>query len=88
MDGALRWWQTHRPAAPHVLVDEIDNTLELIARAPLAGRQIELRGHPNVRRLLLRRSNYHLYYRIDAEDGDVQLLAFRHARRKPRRLLR
>ena len=85
MDVALAWWRRHRLQAPVLLLDEIDVALDIVARVPQAGRRMELRGYENVRRLLLPRTSYHLYYRVDLEILEVQLLAFRHSRRKPPR---
>jgi plasmid stabilization system protein ParE len=83
MDTALVWWREHRAAAPELLFDEIDAVLELLARSPAAGRRVAMRGHDDVRRLLLPRSGYHLYYRVDFEAVIVRLVLFRHARRRP-----
>ncbi len=39
---------------------------------------------PNVRRLSLGRVGYFLFYRVDPERGEVQVLRFRHVRRRPK----
>ena len=83
IDAALLWWQANRPKAAGLLAREIDQALDQLALVPRAGRRVHLRGHSNVRRLLLRVSSYHLYYAIDREAREVQIVYFRHARRGP-----
>ena len=83
MATAVKWWRSHRPAAPFLLIDEIGAALDLVAQEPAAGRRVVVPGHRNVRRLLLRATGYHLYYQVDVHAAVVRLLAFRHARRRP-----
>jgi plasmid stabilization system protein ParE len=85
IDVAHTWWRRNRLAAPSVLVDELDAALDLLAQTPAAGRRVALRGYQRVRRLLLRRASYHLYYQVDIAGLEVRLLAFRHTRRRPPR---
>jgi hypothetical protein len=86
IDAALLWWQRNRDKAPDRLAREIDAALAQIALVPTAGRRARLTGQPGVRRLLLRVSSYHLYYVIDETAGEVQIVYFRHARRRPFRV--
>jgi len=81
VDQAKRWWRTNRTKAPDALEEELRTTLELISTTPSIGaiaRNIALAG---VRRILLNRVNYFLYYRPRAESQTVEVVAFWHARR-------
>jgi plasmid stabilization system protein ParE len=56
------WWREHRRAAPNLFVDELEHALSLIAAVPYVGKAHQHRSIPRLRRLLLRRSRYHVYY--------------------------
>jgi plasmid stabilization system protein ParE len=79
IDEAARWWADNRPAAPGAIAEDLEQGYALIAVHPRIGasaRSPRLRG---VRRILLNRINYYLYYRETSEAIDV--LAFWHASR-------
>jgi plasmid stabilization system protein ParE len=79
---ALRWWRDNRAAAPDLLEQELRNVLALVAAAPTLGavaRDPRIKG---VRRVLLRRTRYHVYYRADAAAGRLEVLALWHASRR------
>jgi plasmid stabilization system protein ParE len=59
------WWRAQRPAAPRLFSEELAAGFVLLAAAPEAGRRYR---HPKVtdlRRLLLRSTRYHVYYKAD-----------------------
>jgi plasmid stabilization system protein ParE len=85
IDAALLWWQKYRDKAPDRLARELDQALQQIALVPTAGRRARLRDHVGVRRLLLRVSAYHLYYAVDETARRIEIVYFRHARRRPLR---
>ena len=67
------WWRSERPAAPGLFEEELAAAFALLGSAPLAGRRY---GHPSiseVRRILLRSTRYHVYYRV--REDDVIVLA-------------
>ena len=54
------WWRQNRPAAPDLFLDELEQALTALADAPALG---TLYGpKPGVRRLLLKRAHYQLYF--------------------------
>ena len=55
------WWREHRLAAPELFTNELEQALADLAAMPSLGTIYEI-GDPGVRRLLLRRSHYHLYF--------------------------
>jgi hypothetical protein len=82
VDEAGRWWRTNRPKAPGALREELARALQAITAQPDAGataRNLRLAG---VRRILLRRVSYHLYYRlVDSPSRYVQVVALWHTSR-------
>lgn len=61
------WWRINRSIAPHLFVEELAAACELVAGAPLAGRRYEHAEVAGVRRILMRASRYHLYYKEHEE---------------------
>jgi plasmid stabilization system protein ParE len=61
------WWRENRPSAPELFSSELAAAFSTLACAPNAGTPYphELRG---VRRLLLRATRYHVYYRVKRDD--------------------
>jgi len=82
VDEAGRWWRANRTKAPEALREELDQALQLIALQPDVGaiaRNTKLAG---VRRILLSRVSYHLYYRLlDTPARPIQVVALWHASR-------
>ena len=79
---AGRRWHANRTRAPAALREELARALQLVTAQPDAGaiaRNVRLLG---VRRVLLRRVNYHLYYRlVDVPSRSIQVVALWHAGR-------
>lgn len=71
------WWRENRPAAPALFIDEFTAVL---AEGNLRGMLVR-RIDPPVRRVLLVRTRYHVYYDFEHEMRRVQVLAIRHAAR-------
>jgi tRNA G18 (ribose-2'-O)-methylase SpoU len=88
VEEAGEWWRDNRTKAPEALPEELERALELIASQPDVGaiaRNAKLAG---VRRILLSRVRYHLYYRLLETTGrSIQVVALWHASRgEPPRL--
>jgi plasmid stabilization system protein ParE len=62
------WWRRERPAAPHLFSEELAAAFALLGGAPQAGRRYPHPTIPEVRRILLRSSRYHIYYKIHEDD--------------------
>lgn len=65
------WWRENRRAAPDLFADELDQALVALEDAPALG--VRYAPRPEVRRLLLKRTHYHLY--IVEETERVYVLA-------------
>jgi len=65
------WWQAERPEAPDAFVEELERAIALLAGAPEMGIVYgSFRNRP-LRRLLLEKTRYHLYYVIVDERIEV-----------------
>jgi plasmid stabilization system protein ParE len=79
---ALAWWRENRPAAPDLLEQELRSVLALVAAAPSLGAVARDPRIEDVRRVLLRRTRYHVYYRVDAAAERLDVLAVWHSNRR------
>jgi len=62
------WWRKHREAAPDLFADELLEAAQILASRPHAGFAYASIGGSGIRRLLLPRTEQHVYYSIrDAE---------------------
>jgi len=73
------WWRKNRLASPDLFLDELKESFEIIAGAPQIGRLYRPSPVRQVRRLLLKRTRYHVYYVPIARE--VTVLAVWHAQR-------
>jgi plasmid stabilization system protein ParE len=78
---AAKWWLQHRAKAPDAFADDLERGLELIASLPSVGEEVPHSRLAGVRRLLLGRVRYHLYYHYEAESDAVDVLALWHTGR-------
>jgi plasmid stabilization system protein ParE len=67
------WWREHRPAAPELFSEELAAIFEVLAALPFAGQGYDHPALDDMRRILLRATRYHVYYRV--RDDAVIVLA-------------
>lgn len=80
---AAAWWRSNRPAAADLFDTELERAMALLEAHPTMGQAALDRRMNGVRRLVLQRTRYLLYYR--AREGVVEVLSVWHAsRRRPR----
>jgi plasmid stabilization system protein ParE len=80
--AASDWCEAQRPGLGDAFEAAFFEALDAVLRAPEAYRVV----HRDVRRVLLRRFPYELYYRVFGED--LVVIACLHGRRHPARWLR
>jgi plasmid stabilization system protein ParE len=73
------WWQRERRSVPDLFIEEFRAALERLATLPAAGTVYPGGHRPDLRRLLMPRTRYHVYY--VAERDRVAVLAVWHSRR-------
>jgi plasmid stabilization system protein ParE len=78
---ASAWWRANRPAAPLALADDLERAFELVTAQPGIGARARNAKKESVRRLLLSRTGYYLYYQVNGGAGRIEILALWHARR-------
>jgi plasmid stabilization system protein ParE len=76
---ALAWWSENRPAARGAVLDELDRTLNLLTVHSALGSRSTHPDMSGVRRVLISRIHYYVYYRVKGDA--VQVLAFWHSSR-------
>lgn len=87
MDGAHRqiaqissWWHQSRSSVPQLFDDELDRALLRLAEYSYLGVRSPWRRLPDVRRLLVRRVGYVVFYRPRPRARRIDILAVWHAR--------
>ena len=73
------WWKTNRLAAPTLFSDELVRLLERLAEGMSPGVNYPFGGGFEVRRVMLARSRYHVYYSIERDAELVKVRAVWHA---------
>ena len=68
---AASWWAENRPAAPGAVRKDIGEALALLAQEPGIGSPCEGTRLSGIRRLLLSRIRYFIYYRATSQSLDV-----------------
>jgi plasmid stabilization system protein ParE len=76
---AAEWWAENRPAAPGAVRTDIGEALALLAQQPGIGSAYKGAKAKGVRRLLVGRIRYFVYYRLTPET--VEVLAVWHVSR-------
>jgi plasmid stabilization system protein ParE len=74
------WWEGNRPAVPTMFRDELEAAVRRLEVAPRAG-SVYGRARMALRRLLMPRTRYHVYYAIEEPDALVRVYAVWHASR-------
>jgi len=71
------WWRANRPSAPDLFLVELERMLSAVVLMPTLGAPAKSKRARDVRRLLLRQTRYHVYYRV--RGGALEVLAVWHA---------
>lgn len=79
IDTALQWWTDNRSGVPGLLASEIETAFGRLQLHPTAGEQVRSRHGGSIRRLILRRSRYWLYYFVS--ENEIEVLALWHQNR-------
>jgi plasmid stabilization system protein ParE len=75
------WWRANRDAAPNLFAEELVARLETLVATPHAGAIYGERRGVTIRRVLLRRSGYHVYFSYDAATDVLAVRAVWHTAR-------
>lgn len=77
------WWHKNRQAAPGLFQQELKQALLNIAEYPEIGARTKMPADPDVRAVVLRKSGYIVFYDIDHDKTEIQVVRVRHGKRRP-----
>jgi plasmid stabilization system protein ParE len=80
--SAAKWWAENRSKAPSAFNEELESAIALVRELPNAGEPVLHSGIAGVRRILLGRTQHHLYYRFDVSANVIDVLALWHTSRE------
>jgi plasmid stabilization system protein ParE len=69
------WWRRNRREHPDLVREELAEAVRTLASFPVAGVEHRARGRGPMRKLLLPRSQYHVFYRVFADESAVEIFA-------------
>lgn len=72
---ADRWWRENRPLARDLFARELAQVREQLAAAPESGTPYVVRGAILVRRVLMPKTKYGVYYEVRREEGYVMIVS-------------
>ena len=75
------WWEANRDKAPDLFAHELEAALVRVATAPTSYRVYRESKGRSVRRLLLPRTSYHLFFEVNDQKHQVNVLAVWHTAR-------
>jgi len=79
---AADWWLANRPKAPHAFEEDLEKAFALVSSLPLAGQTVRHSRIAGIRRVLMGRVRYYLYYRVETGRELVEVLALWHSSRE------
>lgn len=82
--AALSWWRGNRNKAPELLLEELRAARATLAATPLVGVAVPDEAVPTLRRLVLTKTRYFAFYRVDAVREEVVVLRLWHHTRGQR----
>lgn len=68
------WWREHRSAAPNLFQEEMVAGFELLLSSPRIGVVHKQAGKRTVRRLLLQKTQQHIFYWVDEKRSTVRIM--------------
>jgi plasmid stabilization system protein ParE len=69
------WWVNHRPEAPTLFTDELEETFQHICERAAAGVRWPTARRPFLRRILMARTENHVYFQVDDKTQTVHVLS-------------
>ena len=75
------WWEANREKAPTLFAQELEAAFARVASAPTAFRVYKESKGSVIRRLLLPRTCYHVFFEVDEVNQQVRILAVWHTAR-------
>ena len=73
------WWTVHREKAPGLFTEELAAVVERLTAMPLTGESYRESRGQEVRRMLMRKTRYHVYYVVDDNRNLVEVVSIWHS---------
>ena len=80
IERAAQWWAQNRLAAPSAVRKDVEEALDILVEQPGLGTKVDTGLSIQVRRLLLDRTKYYMYYRV--RGVELEVLAVWHSSRE------
>ena len=64
-ERASSWWEENRPQAPLLFEDELGRALQQLLSVPRSGVLYPTKKRPELRRILLPKTEYHVYFALE-----------------------
>jgi plasmid stabilization system protein ParE len=74
-DRIEQWWKENRPSAPRIFTEELESTIRLVCEMPGVGVSWPSARRPGIRRVLMPKTEHHVYFRVDEASATVHVLA-------------
>lgn len=78
---AALWWKTNRPEAPGLFLEELEAAQLHLSTTPISGHVYGYRKARMIRRWLLEKTEYHVYFSVDRKAGVLMVHSVWGARR-------
>ena len=78
---AAEWWPQNRPKAPRAFEEDLEKAFDMMTFLPRAGEPVRHSRIAGLRRLLMGRVRYYLYYDVSEQTETVEILALWHTSR-------
>jgi plasmid stabilization system protein ParE len=75
VDRIDAWWVDHRAEAPALFTDELEQVFRTICEKPGAGVSWPTTRRPQLRRILMPRTENHVYFQIDDDTETVYVVS-------------
>ena len=76
------WWRAQRSAAPDLFWNELGEAVELLKSSPEMGAVYKTRKGNGVRRIVLPKSDYHVYFEVERNADWIMIIVVWGARRE------
>jgi plasmid stabilization system protein ParE len=68
VERASSWWEENRPSAPFLFEQELEAALRHLLSSPRMGVRYPTTKRLNLRRVLLPKTEYHVYFALERND--------------------
>jgi plasmid stabilization system protein ParE len=82
IERCARWWRQNREKAPWLFDEELEKALDQIRTVPELSVRYQAMSGREHRRVLMLKTDYHVYFRIIAKKDVVRIVTVWSARRK------